>query len=300
MQIMSIDLTSEDGEELMREYLPEDVLGLPDLTVWSAVVENLIVQGEAIAGFLAFVQEESGIRIVYIYVEPVYRGLGIANGMLDELTARLAAEQYAFPVTLYLADDQKQKPLLDLIVGRGDFFVNPSTDYIMVSPEQMFQSAYAQKLLEYNGCANLLFSQPLAERRRVCRMMQEAKIPFGDGILSDGESYIGELCYCHLANSHIDSLCLVKEAGERELELSLVYALEPKGLGAVLAALTKSVRKNYPEYSIAMAVVNQNSKKLADGFWKDVPCEHRLVYCAMWSGLLRTELERIFTEEEEE
>lgn len=283
----------------MTAYLPEDMLNLKGLNVWSVVGVNIVTDEEYIMGFLAFVSEPGGIRIVFLYVLPEYRRIGVADRMLDELAIQLREAEYSLPVTMFLTGDAEQKAILNLLAGRGDFFVNPSSDYIIVSPEQIMQSDYIQKLLIYDSYADLLFDKPVIERRRIYNTMMESGILFGDDILTDGTDYIRELCYCNTVDGHINALCLVREATGKQLELSFVYAIESKGLAAVLSCLAKHVRECYPEHSIAISVVNENSRKLAEGFFKAGQCEHHTVYCAIWNGLLREELEDIFTEEKE-
>ncbi|MDD2973320.1 MAG: GNAT family N-acetyltransferase [Lachnospiraceae bacterium] len=288
VDISILNMDNPISRKYMEKYLPTELLENKSITVWCAHEQDTI------NGLMAFILESTVMRLVFLYVLPEYRRKGIANDMMDRFTYFLWSESYAWQLIMYFTGETEG--LNAFFASRGDFFMEKTSEYVTVSPEKFYSSEKVQRLMSHQKKADSLFDVPMHMRKELCNYLVDHDIFWGKGVLSEGNQYLKDLCYCSITDDKIQSLVLVEKGIDNTLEI--VFLFNRNGaisLAQVISNLVVSIYDRYPDSSISFAA-NERSVQLMRAFqFADYGMKN--VYRASWNGMLSGEIEKLVLEE---
>ncbi len=225
-------------------------------------------------GFLDAELREDQILITCIYVMEKYRRQNVATALLNELVDYLYVEELHIPLSLdYILEDETRE-LHSFILSREDFIVISSGEEYII-PNDVWNNCFGSKQIERMASAGVRIDELLnwQNNATVSALKEE-----GLYIVPDGEKltdvYDVELSHIAFSDKEFASGLLARKVtdykGEEMIELSVLICKPGCELWMmkILSGFLENMRNKYPDYSIRMFGVNDESISLAEKFFE--------------------------------
>ena len=172
-----------------------------------------------------------------ILVEDNYSGIGIGSEMLQSFCGNAAAKGY--DVMLSFAAESMDTEFFQFMMVQDGFSIKQEEGYEVYLSKEDAKKAYAMFCSRFpakKADAEPFFEKSSTARSKFLEVLEKSHPAIAWEIQNQREKFHKSACFCHTADTVIESVCLVKEQ-EDALELSFLYALPEKGQAAAKALL---------------------------------------------------------------
>ena len=253
-------LISKNGVDAFLPLLPEGRQMLNERGVFAA---GAVKDGRA-CGILVFRADDLTANILYLAVSPSVRRQGISNGLIDFLCKSAWEDGVAVLASFSAAD--RDDPLCQLFVKRGDFTLTETEDYICRFPCKALAEVALRGSLSPNLRIEPFYSLPEDMRQCFFSNLREDNAEFIRGLRQDRERMLEPLCLCTTAGGAVRAALFCRG---QDGDVLLSFACARPGCARDLIALADRLRQLLTAAAdrvpfLRIAAVTPESRKLVE------------------------------------
>ncbi|MDO4292292.1 MAG: GNAT family N-acetyltransferase [Eubacteriales bacterium] len=295
MKVIRVDKEKPDNMELLREMVPQDILERDSVRLFGAADEEKAY----LFGVAALAEEGGLIRILWLYVKEEYRRIGIAGTLLNWILDSISFLELDKPVEAYFPEDAAHSSLLGFFGAADNFSITKRPEIGRLTPEGRRASKFYASLLDRQANVISFFDLPVVAQKRFLNKMYRIKMAhLVEDVVGNRGGYAPELCCCTVKGQDVINAVFVKCHKDGEMELSFGYLEDAKLAFSMAAGLIQRIEAGYPESDMIVCAVNDASKKLMEGMFKDEIFWENLVE-VRWNGLRMDEMRDLVEESSE-
>jgi len=233
-------------------------------------------------GLLAFVEEEDRIRITYLYVENMVRGLGVGEtlvrGLLDYV------EQSMLFMDVEIEFSALAPGMWSFFEGLDFFDLEIKSKTYFLEAEDIDKSPVLKGIVQASKKKSEMIDElPVRIKRGLFTTLKDEP----EYIIYDANElqarFEKELCRCFVdKDNQVGSLLLIEKKNEGMLSLAYMKAANPIDAIELLADAFIIYQKKYQGWSLMIEPINDESRRMMKKiFGGNIPSIHN--YIATWN-----------------
>ena len=268
---MNVDyvLITEDNRDDFEVVIP-DAMKMGGNRVAVAAVD----EKDRILGAVSYQMINYQVEIDWIFVEPEVRRKGIGSGLITEVLKALMHTGELLPVVAYFEYDEEDDELHSFFLSCENLMTSYSHDRFYVKQKEIQES----NMLHGGAGAAKRFDNffDLEEKRQksILNMLRMDQFYSVSDYEAWKKSCVPKLCRCSFDNNELSNLIFMKKRTDGNIELSFLYAKNPKGLLELLCEITDDLEKAFPMSDLVFDAINPESERIAKHLFPDAKIVH--------------------------
>ena len=230
-----------------------------------------------ILGAISYVIINFQVEIDWIYVDPKVRRKGVGKGLINEVLRALMKTGELLPVVASYEYDEDDEELHMFFLYCDNMMTSYSHERFYLKPKDIKNCALLHSAEKSGRNFDHFFDLEKESQIRVLNSLHRQQY-----YVSNYENWkkncVPDLCRCTFKDNELTDLILMCNRPDGNIELSYLYAKNPKDLFNIISETAMSLEKDYPDCGLVFDTINMESEKIAKHLFPESKTVH--IYAA--------------------